>query len=288
MRAGEVVWSILPKMSQEIEVTFSCGGKRLDFTPCHPALMGILNVTPDSFSDGGDYVVVDKAVAHGLEMVAAGAEFIDVGGESTRPGFTAVEAEEEIRRVVPVIAALRKKSDVIISIDTNKAVVAAAALAAGADVVNDVTGLRDPDMPAVIREYKAGCVLMDDHKLNADERTPAVVEYLRQRLDFAMAATGLPLGHFLVDPGIGFGKTPEQNLEIVSSLSLFRQLGCGVLLGVSRKSFLVAFCGEVEPPQRDPATFAIGISCRRDAQVLRVHNVAGQLQALRAAIAVQG
>ena len=209
-------------------------------------VMGIVNVTPDSFSDGGRFAGTEAAVAHALDLVRDGADLLDVGGESSRPGSEPVAAEEELRRVLPVVRELAARTNVPISVDTTKAAVADACLAAGAHVVNDVTALRgDPDLGGVAAARRAGVVLMhmrgtprtmqDDPRY--DDVTAEVCRFLQERLH-AAAAAGIDSGRVVLDPGIGFGKTAEHNLRLLGRLGDVRALGRPVLLGVSRKGFM--------------------------------------------------
>jgi dihydropteroate synthase len=254
-------------------------------------IMGILNVTPDSFSDGGNYIDAETAVAHALQMIEEGAEIIDVGGESTRPGAAEVSSAEEIRRVVPVIKMLRERSETAISIDTSKAEVARAALEAGAEIINDVTALTsDPSMAAVAAESKAGVVLMHMHgtprSMQKDPRYEDVVlevkDYLASRLVTAGKA-GIEEERIAVDPGIGFGKTADHNWALIRELGVFAQWGRPVLLGVSRKSLLKDIAGD-DMSRRDAATAALtAIGRSKGARIFRVHEIAGNLAALRAA-----
>jgi dihydropteroate synthase len=254
-------------------------------------IMGILNVTPDSFSDGGRFTDTATAVEHALRMVEEGAEIIDVGGESTRPGAAEVAVSEEESRVIPVIAKLRSRSDVAISIDTSKAEVARAALEAGAEIINDVTALTgDPSMAAVAAESKAGVVLMHmqgtPRSMQKDPRYKDVVlevkDYLASRL-VAAGKAGIEEERIAVDPGIGFGKTADHNWALIRELGVFAQLGRPVLLGVSRKSLLKDIAGD-NVSRRDAATAALtAIGRSKGARVFRVHEIAGNLAALRAA-----
>ena len=247
-----------------------------------PLLMGIVNVTPDSFSDGGQFFDTDTAVRHGVALAAAGAQILDVGGESTRPGAPAVPPAEEIRRVVPVIQALRRETAGAVSIATSKAAVAAAALAAGATIVNDGSGLhRDPAMFELLRRTGAGCVVM--HMRG----TPATMQQMTQYDDLvgdicryfeevlaAAESQGIPRDRFMLDPGIGFAKTPAQNLQLIANLYRFRALGRPVLAGPSRKSFIGALLGGKPPPERVWGTAGAVAACvLRGADVLRVHDV---------------
>jgi dihydropteroate synthase len=258
-------------------------------------VMGILNVTPDSFSDGGRFAGTEAAVEHALRMVAEGAEIIDIGGESTRPGSEAVPLDEELRRVVPVIEKLRTLSEVAISIDTSKAAVARAALEAGAEIVNDVTALSgDPAMSAVAAASGAGVVLMHmrgtprtmQKDPSYDNVAREVKTYLASRLA-AARADGIAPDRLAVDPGIGFGKTVQHNLELIASLGTFADLGCPVLLGASRKSFLATVADGAEPADRDAPTVALtSLGRELGARIFRVHAVRPNVQALRLTEAV--
>jgi dihydropteroate synthase len=249
-------------------------------------LMGVVNVTPDSFSDGGRYYHLDAAVAHGLRLVAEGADIVDVGGESTRPGAEPVPADEEIRRVVPVVRDLRS-AGVAVSIDTRHAAVAEAAVAAGACLVNDVSGLRDPAMRAVAARYDVPAVAMHmpvDDPATMQQHTDYVdvvadvVGFLRDHAALALTE-GVPL--VIVDPGIGFGKTVEQNLELIRRLDELVALGHPVLLGASRKRFIGVLTGVEEPEQRVAGTLAVHLAgVQRGARIVRAHDVAAHRQAL--------
>jgi len=257
-------------------------------------IMGILNVTPDSFSDGGKFADTATAVEHALRMIEEGAEIIDVGGESTRPGAAEVSSDEEIRRVVPVIEKLRSRSDVAISIDTSKAEVARAAMEAGAEIINDVTALTgDPAIGAVVAETKAGVVLMHmqgtPRTMQKDPRYDDVVSEVQGYLAARVAAareTGIEAERIAIDPGIGFGKRPEHNWALIRAVDVFAKTGRPVLLGVSRKSLLKDIAGD-DMSRRDAATAALtAIGRSKGARIFRVHEIAGNLAALRAAEAV--
>jgi dihydropteroate synthase len=250
--------------------------------------MGIINVTPDSFSDGGRYLDPQQAVAHARQLLAAGADLLDLGGESTRPYSTPVPAAEELRRVIPVLQALAPQCHVPISIDTSKAVVARAAIAQGAEIINDVTALTgDPDMIAVALETGAAvCAMhmqgtpqtMQDNPSYQDVVSD-VLDHLRQRRD-ELAAAGIPREKIALDPGIGFGKTHDHNLALLRGCRRFRQLGCPLLWGPSRKGFIGHVLGDKELP-RDYATIGVALALAAGGvQVLRVHNVAAVKQAL--------
>src|SRR5436305_6600780 len=258
-----------------------------------PKLMGVVNVTPDSFSDGGLYLDPEAAIAHGLELAEAGAEILDVGGESTRPGADPVGEEEELRRVVPVIRGLRGSR---ISVDTSKAAVAAAALDAGAEIVNDVTALRgDPDMAPLCAERGATVVLMhmlgEPRTMQEDPRYEDVVAevkaFLAERLQAAVAA-GIDEERVWLDPGIGFGKTGAHNMELLRRLGDLRELGRPLVVGTSRKSFIGKVDGS-PADQRLGGTIASSVlAAAEGADVLRVHDVAEVRQALTVAAAILG
>jgi len=254
--------------------------------------MGIVNVTPDSFSDGGAFLDADRAVAHAVAMTKAGADMIDVGGESTRPGAASVSAEEEIRRVLPVIERLR---GLTVSIDTTKAAVAERALAAGARIVNDVSALRfDARMADVVREAGAGVVLMHmqgtPQTMQAEPRYDDVVAevraFLAERIAFA-ESRGLKKSQIAVDPGIGFGKTVEHNLALLAQLETFGSLGYPVLVGVSRKSFLGKLLGR-EPQERLAGSLAAAAwAVAHGARIVRAHDVLETVDAVRLVEAIQ-
>jgi dihydropteroate synthase len=258
-------------------------------------IMGVVNVTPDSFSDGGLYLDPEAAVAHGRELVEAGAEILDIGGESTRPGAAPVSAEEELRRVVPVVRGLRE-ADARISVDTSKAAVAAAALEAGAEIVNDVTALRgDPEMAPLCAERGAGIVLMhmtgDPRTMQDDPRYEDVVAevkaFLAQRLEAAVGA-GIAEERIWLDPGIGFGKTGAHNMELLRRLSELRDLDRPLVVGTSRKSFLGRFDGAPADGRLGGTIASSVLAAGEGAEVLRVHDVAEVRQALTVAAAVLG
>lgn len=258
------------------------------------AIMGILNVTPDSFSDGGRWAAAEAAQAHAQEMIAGGATWIDIGGESTRPGAEPVAADEEVHRVEPVLrrlaAALPVDSDVGLSIDTSKAVVAAAALAAGACMVNDVTAGGDPEMFAVVADRRAALVLMhmqgDPRTMQADPRYDDVVDdvsaFLEERMQ-AAASAGVAEDAIMLDPGIGFGKTLAHNRALIQGLPrISERLARPLLLGLSRKSFLTRALGrDLDVPERDRASHVIHALTAPHCAVLRVHDVPGCRDALR-------
>ena len=258
-------------------------------------LMGVVNVTPDSFSDGGLYLDPEAAVAHGRELVEAGAEILDVGGESTRPGAEAVPEVEELRRVVPVVRGLRDLG-CRISVDTSKTRVAEAALDAGAEIVNDVTALRgDPEMAALCAERGATVVLMhmlgDPRTMQDDPRYGDVVaevrSFLAERLEAASAA-GIAEGRVWLDPGIGFGKTPAHHMELLRRLGELRELGRPLVVGTSRKSFIGRVDGSPAGERLGGTIASSVIAAAEGADVLRVHDVAEMRQALAVATAILG
>ena len=264
-----------------------------ELTLDHTVIVGIVNVTPDSFSDGGKFLDPAKAVELAVRLADEGAEILDVGGESTRPGAEPVAAEEEWRRVGPVLKTLRPKTAAKISIDTYKPEIAAKALAAGADIVNDVTGLRDPRLIALAAKERAPVVVMHmQGEPRTMQRAPSygdvvgeILAFLRERTRVAVAA-GVDPHAIVVDPGIGFGKEPEHNTEILRRLDEFRSLGFPVLVGTSRKSFLGAFGGGT-PGERLEASLATAVlAVERGADLVRVHDVAATAKALRVTDAV--
>ena len=253
-----------------------------------PRLMGVLNVTPDSFSDGGDYAALEAAAAHGRAMAEAGADIIDVGGESTRPGARPPSEAEERRRVVPVVRKLAAEG-LVVSIDTRRAVVMAAALEAGARIVNDVSALRhDPQAPEVVARSGAWVVL--SHMRGTPETMQRAPRYDDASLDVfdalearvrAAEAAGIARGRIVVDPGIGFAKTVRHNLEILRDCALFHGLGCPLLAGVSRKSFVARLNAGEAPKRRLPGSLAAGLHMLGEGlHILRVHDVAETRQAL--------
>lgn len=255
--------------------SISCGRRSLELG-LRTMIMGILNVTPDSFSDGGRYTDVDRAVTHALRMIEQGAEIIDIGGESTRPGHTPVDAAEEMGRVVPVIRAIRAAApDILISVDSYKAAVGEAGLEAGADLLNDVWGLqRDPAMARVAARRQAPIVVMHNQEgTNYQDLIGDMLAFFRRSLQIAREA-GLPEEQVIIDPGIGFGKTPLHNLEVLQRLAEFKTLGRPILLGTSRKSTIGKVLGGLPPEERvegTAATVALGIAY--GAEIVRVHDV---------------
>ena len=247
-----------------------------------PLVMGIVNVTPDSFSDGGRFVATEAAVSHALDLVSQGADLLDIGGESSRPGAETIPAEEELRRVLPVVRELAARTAVPLSVDTTKAAVADACLAAGAHVVNDITALRgDPDMAPVVASRRAGVVLMHmrgtPQTMQIDPRYDDVAAevrgFLEERLH-AAAAAGIEGGRVVLDPGIGFGKTTEHNLELLARLGELRALGRPVLLGVSRKGFIGKLLGRgIQERLAGSLAAACHAVMTGSAQIIRAHDV---------------
>ncbi|MDO8586924.1 MAG: dihydropteroate synthase [Armatimonadota bacterium] len=260
-------------------------------------VMGILNVTPDSFSDGGLFLDRDAAAATAVGMIKEGADIIDVGGESSRPGAEPVAAEEELGRVLPVIERLRESTDVVISVDTCKSSVARAALAAGADIVNDISGMSfDPEMRAVVAEARAAAILMhmkgtprdmQENPLYSDLLSEVTSELLR-RVEDAVAA-GVDERLILIDPGFGFGKTVEHNLVLLRRLREFKSLGRPIVIGTSRKSTIGKVLGGLPAEERLEGTAAtVAISIMNGANVVRVHDVKEMARAARVTDAVLG
>lgn len=263
-----------------------CGGRPLDLS--RTAIMGILNVTPDSFSDGGDFVSVDLAVAHAVEMVGQGADIIDVGGESTRPGARAVSVDEELDRVLPVVEALVQAVDVPVSIDTSKPEVMAAAARAGAGMINDVYALRLPGaleaaaqcaLPVCIMHMLGEPRTMQDTP-HYDDILLEIKGFLTERVAAAVAA-GIPRERLIVDPGFGFGKTLEHNLQILRGLSALTELGLPVLAGLSRKS-MIGMALDLPVDKRTHASIALAlIAVQQGAGIVRVHDVGPTVEAVR-------
>jgi len=280
------------KMSRK-RYTWLCRGHRLNLGR-RTYIMGILNVTPDSFSDGGRFFDKGRAVARGLQMVKEGADIIDVGGESTRPGSASVGAKTEFKRVVPVIERLARQTKAPLSIDTTKAEVAEAALDAGASIVNDISGLRfDTGMAKTAAKYKAGCVIMHiKGRPKTMQRAPRykdvmldIVRWLKEGVRIAQAA-GLKKQNLMIDPGVGFGKTLKHNLQILKGISKLDVLRLPILVGASRKSFI----GKVLNLPVEERLFGTAASCALavagGAHIVRVHDVAAMKQVVEIADAV--
>ncbi len=261
-----------------------------------PLLMGIVNVTPDSFSDGGRFLLTDAAVEHGLRLVEEGAGILDVGGESTRPGSETVSEDEELRRVIPVIARLAERTTIPISVDTSKSAVAREALRAGARIVNDISGLRfDEQMIDVCLEFPCGIVCMHmqgtpETMQREPQYTDVVAEicgFFAERLD-TLGKAGIAANRIALDPGIGFGKTAQHNVEILSSIRRFQSLGRPVLIGHSRKGFLQKVTGRAVD-ERLFGTVGVSVAlAHQRVDIVRVHDVAANRDAITAFLATAG
>ena len=261
--------------------TWQCRDKTLQLGE-RTLIMGILNATPDSFSDGGQYYSLDKALEHSLEMIDDGADIIDIGGESTRPGAIKVSLEDELNRTIPLIKELRKRSDVAISIDTTKASVAREALLAGANIINDVSGFQlDPKMKQVAKELEAGCAIMhmrgtpDNMQKNCNygDLVKEVKAELQASVD-SLLSMGLKQNQLVIDPGIGFSKTAEQNISLMRGLNQLSSMDYPILLGTSRKSFIGHILDESDAKERvwgTAASLCVGI--QQGAHIMRVHDV---------------
>jgi len=267
--------------------TFTLGGQTL--------LMGILNVTPDSFSDGGLYFNKEKAIAHGLRMVEEGADFLDIGGESTRPGSKPLELEEELSRVIPVIKSLAKEVDVPISIDTYKSKVAQKAMEVGAEIINDISGLNfDQNLAQVAAKGNAPLILMHmrgtpetmQKDVHYDSLFSEILQYLKDSIQKAESA-GLDPEQIIIDPGIGFGKTLDDNLLIIKNLSEFRVLGKPILLGTSRKSFIGKILNAEVEDRLEGTLSSIAIGVLNGAHIIRCHDVLQAKKAIAIADAIR-
>jgi dihydropteroate synthase len=265
-------------------------GRRLDLS--RPLVMGIVNTTPDSFSDGGQFLDSDRAIAHAIQLLDEGADILDIGGESSRPGSQPVTANEELSRVLPVVRGLVSSGRLhenLLSIDTSKAAVAAACLEAGAHIVNDITALGDPGMAVVILQFKAGLILMHMQGTPAtmqlaphyDDVVAEVRQFHEKRLQ-ACSDLGIASSSVVLDPGIGFGKTDEHNWSLLAHLDELQALGRPICLGVSRKGILGRLLGRAMK-DRMAAALAVGLDAvlRKSAHILRVHEVAPTCDALR-------
>ncbi len=264
------------------------GRKEFD-TEHHTYLMGILNVTPDSFSDGGRYSRLDAALAHAELLIQDGADLLDVGGESTRPGHRQISDEEEITRVVPVIEALKREFDVPVSVDTYKSRVASEALSAGADLINDIWGLKyDEKMASVIAESGAACCLM--HNRNHMAYRSFLSEFMEDMRECVRLAdeAGIRRDRIILDPGVGFGKTYEMNLEIIDRLEILHELGLPVLLGTSRKS-VIGLTLDLPVDQREEGTLVTTVyAVQKGCAFVRVHDVKKNKRAVQMTEALMG
>ena len=253
-------------------------------------IMGILNVTPDSFSDGGKFRALDAALFHAEEMIKDGCHIVDIGGESTRPGYTVVPVQEEIERVVPIIEEIKARFDVPVSLDTYKHEVAKAGIKAGADLINDIWGLKydNGQMARVIAEAGVACCLMHNRKEAVYERfLPEVLDDLAKSVDLAHLA-GIPKDKIILDPGIGFGKTYEQNLEVLRNLKAFEWLGYPMLLGTSRKS-VIGLTLDLPSEEREEGTLVTTVEAVRAGwNFVRVHDVKANARAIKMAEAIYG
>lgn len=263
------------------------GNREFD-TKNETSIMGILNVTPDSFSDGGKYNSLDAALVHAEQMIQDGADILDVGGESTRPGYVqGLPEDEEIRRVIPVIRAIRQRNDIPISVDTHKSRVAQAAIEAGADLINDIWGLKyDDKMADVIAASGAACCLMHNRKEAVyDHFLEEMCEDLRQSLKIA-ARAGISERQIILDPGVGFGKTYEQNLEVIHHLEILHALGCPILLGTSRKS-VIGLTLDLPVDQRVEGTLVTTVmAVMKGCAFIRVHDIKENKRAVQMARAI--
>lgn len=272
---------------------FHCGNYRLDLS--RPRVMGIVNVTPDSFSDGGLFDSSERAVAHAMQMIEEGADMLDIGGESTRPGAAPVPLEEELRRVIPVVEALTGKAGVPISVDTCKPQVMRAAIAAGADIINDIRALQEPGALEAVAASNAGVCLMHMQGIPQTMQLAPVYEdvsaevrvFLEARAQAAIDA-GIARERIVLDPGFGFGKNSADNIILLCELSSLLALGYPLLVGLSRKSVLGYLTGS-SVEERLPASIAAAvISAMRGARILRVHDVKATVDALKVVAAIEG
>lgn len=296
MRKGQPLpFSMQQSVTNPSPRPFAAGRRTYDLSE-RTLIMGILNATPDSFSDGGLFRSRQAAVARGLEMVEEGADIIDIGGESTRPGAETISVNEELERVIPVIQELARLTDVPISVDTSKAVVADEAVKAGAAMVNDVTGLRgDAAMAGVAARHGVPVVVMHirgtprdmQHAPRYDSLIEEICAWLREGAELALAA-GVRRESIILDPGIGFGKTLEHNLEILARLGEIKNLGYPLLVGPSRKSFIGTLTGGLPPDQRVEGTAAAVTACiLNGADIVRVHDVRAMVRVARVADAIR-
>ncbi len=255
-----------------------------------PLLMAILNLTPDSFSDGGQFADENEALLTAMEMVDAGADIIDVGGESTKPGAKEVSADEEIFRILPFIESFRGMSDVALSIDTRHSLTAKACLDAGADIINDVSALADPDMAEIIASHDAGVVLMHGYKQHisgdhSGNRPNEIIEFLRKRIDFAVNA-GIQKENIIIDPGIGFGKDAKENIAVLQAIPDFLSLGLPLLIASSRKRFIGEITGVTDPKERVSGSLAAMLwAISKGADIVRMHDVRAAREAIDIATA---
>ena len=265
-------------------------------SPCRTLIMGVINVTPDSFSDGGIHFDTDVAISTGLQMLEQGAHMVDVGGESTRPGSDPVPVAEELKRTIPVIQAIKmRRPEAVISVDTRRSEVAEAAVAAGAAIINDVSGFRDdPALVKIAREAATGVVVMHmlgkpktmQKEIRYDSFPGDIYEFFQNQIEF-LEHSGIHPDKIVIDPGIGFGKTFDQNLTLLNRLDYFRPLGKPILVGASRKAFLGKILDEPMAAKRDLGTMAATVAAiLRGASIVRVHDVASAVQVCNVADAI--
>lgn len=268
-------------------------GKIIDYTK--PVIMGILNITDDSFYDGGQYSDMDAALKHCESMINNGATIIDVGGESTRPGAMAIAIDEEIEKVVPIVTAIKKNFDIVVSVDTYKAKVAESALVAGADIINDISGLNfDSEMVSVVAKYQIPVVIMHiqgtphdmQKKPYYDDVILELIEYFDERVDFAVKS-GILRENIIIDPGIGFGKRLEDNLQILKNIQSFKKYGLPILIGVSRKSIIGAILNNQVDDRLYGTLGANILAITKGANVLRVHDVKAHFDVLQVVKSIQ-
>jgi dihydropteroate synthase len=276
----------MQKKSPRQSHSLSANNRQLDLS--HPVVMAILNVTPDSFSDGGLYKTIDDAIARAQEMIAAGVAIIDIGGESTRPGATEVALQDELQRTIPVIKAIRAISDVWISIDTSKAEVMRQAVAAGADIINDVRALTEPGALQAAAECQVPVCLMhmqgqpDTMQLNPsyDRVVDDVSQFLQRRVA-ACEQAGIPRERLVLDPGFGFGKTLDDNYQLLNQLERFHQLGLPLLVGLSRKSMIFNLLEKTPAESLAGSIACATIAAQKGAQIIRVHDFNQTVDALK-------
>ncbi len=270
-----------------------CAGMQLDLTRCK--VMGILNVTPDSFSDGGDFISPESALRHAEQMVRDGAAIIDVGGESTRPGAEAVSEQQELDRIIPVIEAIKQRLSVIVSIDTNKPAIMREAVAVGAGLINDVMALQAPDAIETVRSLNVPvCLMHMQGEPRTMQQNPEYIDVVSDIMDFferriaACVAGGIPRGRLLLDPGFGFGKTLEHNLTLLRHLGEFKDIGLPILVGISRKSMLGAILNGAPVDKRLYGSLAAAVlAVEHGAAIVRAHDVKPTVDALKVVDAVR-
>lgn len=276
------------------DYTILAKGRPIPIHDC-PLIMGIVNITPDSFSDGGRYLAVDRAVAQALALVDQGADILDLGAESTRPGAIPVCEQEEMDRLLPVLSEVAKRTTIPVSVDTMKSRVARAALAVGASIINDVTAMRfDPDMAQVVATYGAGVVLMHmqgtpvtmQESPHYENVVSEVGEFFEERIDAAERA-GIAKSHIVLDPGFGFGKLQVHNLELLNRLSAFSRFGCPLLVGLSRKALLGKILDRPVQDREWGTAAAVAMAVDRGAAIIRVHEVAAMKDVVKVAAAVR-